>query len=339
MKKFKVIVKGEKFRFVIQLLCVIVAGVLGGATFKTFFEPQGIIPIGFSGLSLILHNLLLGLINIPTSIIYLVFNIIIFSFAFKEFGWKFLVLSLAGTAAYILSMQFGYIEALANSSTEKLLFAIVGGMISGCAIGFGLRMGGSTGGTDITGAILNKKFPNVKTGFFILAINVVVIVLSVVTSGVQTGLYALVIAVISSISTNIVLNTAKRVVAYYIICDKDEEVSNAILDRYHRGITKINAQGMFSKKDKSLLLCLLPLEQSTDLKKLIKQIDENAFVFSENVDETLGNGDFLMEASIYKNKIKNANKQIKNKTKYQRHTQIKKLKYPKRKTRFILKNE
>lgn len=337
MKTLKTFIKSEAFRFIIQLFCVVAAGVIGGTTFKTFFEPTGIIPIGFSGLSLIIHNLLLGIVNIPTSVIYLVFNIIIFSFAFKEFGWKFLILSLAGTGAYILAMQFGYIEALTNSSTEKLLFAVVGGMIGGSAVGFGLKMGGSTGGSDVAGAIINKKFPNIKTGFCILIINIAVLILSILTAGVQTGLYALVIAVISSISTNVVLNNSKRVVAYYIICDKDEEIAQEILAKYHRGVTELDAKGMFSKKEKKLLLCLLPYEHSSDVKKLIYKIDENAFVFSEHVDETLGDGNFLMEESIFKNKIKNAKAVIKQNKKLQRHENTKKLVYSKRRTRFYLK--
>lgn len=339
MDKLKKFSKTEFSRFAFQWVWVVVAGLLGGIAFKTFFEPFGIIPTGFSGLSLIVHNSLLSVINIPTSLIYLAFNVVIFIFALRVFGWKFLLLALSGTAAYILAMQYGYIEALANASDERLLFAVVGGMLSGAAIGFGIRMGGSTGGTEILGAIMNKKFPNLKTGYCILMMNIGVIVLSILTAGVQTGLYALVIAVISSFSTNLVLNNSKRVVAYYIICDNDEEVANAILQMYHRGVTKINAQGMFSKKEKSLLLCLIPFEQAAELKKLVKHIDPNSFVFSEHVDETLGDGDFLIEASIYKNKIKNAQNQLKTRKKFQRLAYNKKMEYPKRRTRFKLYNK
>ena len=338
MDKLKKFAKSEAYRFVLQAFNVIVAGILGGVAFKTFFEPSGIIPTGFSGLSVIIHNALLSVVNIPTAVIYTFINVILFLLALRLFGWRFLALSLIGTAAYILSMQFGYIEALANSSTEKLLFAVVGGVISGSAIGFGLRSGGSTGGTDIAGAIINKKFPNIKAGSGILIINVIVLTLSVITVGVQTGLYALVIAVISSISTNVVLNTSKRVVAYYIICDKDEELAQVILDKYHRGITKINAEGMFSKKEKKLLLCILPYEQSLGLKKLVKTVDENAFVFSESVDETVGDGKFLLEESIFKNKVKSATASLKNKNKYTRCANTRKLNYPRRKTRLRMLN-
>ena len=318
-ESFKESLKNETFRFIVQMVVVALAGIVSGCVFKTFFEPQEIIPVGLSGLALIIHNLLIGAANIPTSIIYLLFNVILFSFAFKFFGWRFIVLSLVGAGAYTLAMQFGYIEALATASTEKLLFAFIGGMISGACVGIALRFGGSTGGSDVLGALINKKFPKIKTGVCILILNVLILTLSVIISGVQTGLYALVIAVITSMSTNMFLDSAKRVVAYYIICNKDQEIANAILGKYHRGITRIDCQGIFSKKEKKLLLCLVPYEESSEMKKLIKRIDKDAFVFSSSANETLGEGDFLKQYSVFKNKVRNADSEIKIVKKYKRH--------------------
>lgn len=333
MNKLK-LKNNEKIKFTFQIIAVALAGLAAGVGFKTFFEPFNIIPTGLSGLALIVHNLLSSVVNIPTSVIYTIFNIIIFAFAFKLFGWKFIVLSIIGVSLYILGMQFGYIEAIVNSSNEKILFAIVGAMIGGMCVGLALKMGGSTGGSDVLGAIINKKFPKIKTGYCILSINVVVLILSIITSGVQTGLYALVIAVISSLATNLVLDSSKRVDAFYIICDKDEEIAQAILDKYHRGVTKLDAMGMFSKKEKTLLLCLIPFSQSQGIKSLIHDIDKDAFVFSTSVTETVGDGNFMREASIFKNKIKNAKPHIKNQNKYSRLQKAKKIKALKK--RFLL---
>jgi uncharacterized membrane-anchored protein YitT (DUF2179 family) len=333
----KKIFKNDIFKFIISIIVVGGAGIVGGVAFKTFFESWDIIPIGISGLSLIIHNALLSVADIPTSVIYLIFNIILFSFAFKIFGWRFIVLSLVGTATYTLAMQFGYIEALATAASEPLVYALVGGVLCGACVGIAMRFGGTTGGSDIAGTIINRYFPKIKTGFCILILNLIVLILSVITSGIQTGLYALVIAIISSISTNVVLNNAKRVVSYYIICDKDEEIANAILKKYHRGVTKIDAQGMFSKKTKKILLSVIPFEQSNEMKSLVRNIDENAFVFSYTVDETIGNGDFLKELSIFKNRVSKAKPKITNiKHKYN-IAKTKKIKYPKKKTRYTLK--
>ena len=130
------------------------------------------------------------------------------------------------------------------------------------------------------------------------------------------------------------LDGSKRVIAHYIICDKDEEIAHALLERYHRGVTKLDGTGMFSKKNKSILLCLLPNEQSTEMKRIVSSIDENCFVFSSIVTETIGSGEFMKEQSIFKNKIRIAEKTLKTENKYQRKELIKKLKLKRRQKRF-----
>ena len=309
--------KENMSKLALQILCVAFAGVLGGVTFKTFFESTGIIPTGLSGFSLIIHNLFLrGDINIPTSIIYLVINIVIFAFALKVFGWKFLLLSGVGIGFYTLGMQFGAIPGIANlpvDEIDRLLYCIVGGMLFGFSVGLALRFGGSTGGSDIAGALINKHFPKIKTGYCLLFINAVVLILGVVTTGeIVIGLYALVTTVLSSMATNLVLDDSKRVVAFYIICDKDEEIAQAILEKFHRGVTRMEAEGMFSKKKKTMLLSLIPKLQAHEIKRLVNEIDENAFVYSSAVTETLGDGDFMKEVSIFKNKVNKARSKIKN---------------------------
>lgn len=330
--KIKSLNKQSILKFSCQILVMIVAGIIGGSAFKTFFESVGIIPTGVSGLSLIIHNLFArGNIDIPTSVIYLVINSAIFLTALKVFGWRFLLLSGIGIGSYTLAMQFGDLNSLINSTGEStsdllLLYSIVGGMIMGLMIGLALRYGGSTGGSDIAGALLNKFFPKIKTGYFLLGINAIVIILSVATTGsFVIGLYALVSTIISSMATNLVLDDSKRVVAFYIICDKPEAIAEAILDKFHRGVTKLDVQGMFSQKEKTMLLSLVPKGQAHEMKKLVNEIDYNAFVFSSTVTETLGDGNFMKEASIFKNKVLEAKETLKSNKLLSRKIKAKKI--------------
>ncbi len=324
-------------KFIIQIVVVSLAALVGGMSFKNFFESTGIIPTGLSGLSMIIGNGLgkIGL-SLPTAVIYLIINALLFLFASKLFGWKFLVLSAFGIAFYTLGMQFGAIPDIVNANNDKLLYAIVGALIGGLSVGVAMKFGGTTGGSDIVGVIINRYFPKIKTGYCLLIINVIVLTLSIITAGLQTGFYALIVAILNAVSTNLVLDGSKRVVAHYIICDHDEKIAEALLKRYHRGITKLNAEGMFSKKEKSVLLCLLPNEQSSEMKKIVSSIDENCFVFSAPVTETIGEGDFMKEASIFKNKVKKSNPYLKSTNIYSRHEKIKHLKLKRKQKKFYL---
>ena len=330
--------KSDFLKFLMQLFMVIFSGAISGIVFRTFFQPNKIVPTGFSGLSVIIHNLLMPVIDIPTSIIYLIFNILIFAFAFKVFGPKFIILSLFGVASYTVAMHFGYFPNLASSSSETLLFVIIGGVLSGASVGIAMKFGGSTGGSDVAGLILNKYFPKIKTGFVILIINAIVLILSIIFNGIQTALYTIILIVLSAMATNLVLDNSKRIVSFYIICDNDQEIADAIMKTFHRGVTKIDAVGASLNKKKKIILCLVPFQQAADMKKLINKIDENAFVYSTPVDETMGEKNFAKIFSINKNRIRKAKPIIKKlRKKVVRHENMKKLKYPKRKTRFYAK--
>lgn len=317
--------KDQRIRFLWQIIMVAFAGIIGGFAFCSFFEPAKIIPTGLSGLAQIIHNLFsANQINIPTSIVYLIINAILFLVSLRLFGWKFLVLTFVGLATYTLSMEFLAIPALIAQVDDVLLYSIIGGFLYGFGVGVAYRYGGSTGGSDILAMVINKYLPKFKRGFCILFINIVVIVLTVVTSGLQTGLYALIVAVISSIATDFVLDKIKKVRAFYIICENDEKIAEEILKNYHRGVTRLDCEGMFSKKGKSLLLSLIPDVDTEELKFLIKQIEPNAFVFSSAVSETYGDGNFLKEQSIFKNKILKSKSFTKSTMKLKRKEKIKK---------------
>lgn len=323
-------------KFILQIFIVAVVALVGGAAFRNFFEESGIIPTGISGLAVIIRSGLAQIgLDLPTSVVYLALNLILFAFAFKIMGWRFLVLTGIGMACYTLGMQFLAIpQLIAATGEDKLLSCLVGASITGMMVGVAIKFGGSTGGSDIAGVIINRYFPKIKTGYCLLMINAVVLTLSIVVGGLQTGLYALVVSVVNAVATNTVLDVSKRVVAFYIICDKDEEIAQAILERYHRGVTRLEAVGMFSKKNKSILLSLVPNDDSRDMKKLVNSIDENAFVFSAPVTETVGDGSFMKEMSVFKNKTRKAKRNLKNKSKYQRHEHIKKLKINKKSKTF-----
>ena len=330
------------YKFLLQILMVSLASAMSGLAFKNFFEAAGIIPTGFSGLSMIICNALSTVgVYIPTAVVYLIFNILLFAFAFRIFGWRFLLLSACGIGSFTLMMHFGFIPAIGNApEIDRLLYAVSGAVLVGLSVGVAVKFGGTTGGSDIAGTILNRYFPKIKVGYFMLLINVVVITLSIITTANFTvGLYALVVAVVNALTTNLVLDGSKRVVAYYIICDKEEEIANAILEKYHRGVTKLEALGMFSKKNKTMLLCVLPQAQTHEFRGIINKIDENAFIFSAPVTETMGDGNFLKEYSIFKNKVLKSEKKLKNKHKYLRKDNIKKIKLKRRQKTFYLINE
>ena len=165
--------KDQKMRFIFQIFMVAIAGIIGGFSFCSFFQPAQIIPTGLSGLAQIIHNLFYSqLIDIPTSVIYLIINVVLFLISLRLFGWKFLVLTFVGLATYTLAMEFFSIPVLVAQADDVLLYSIIGGFLYGFGVGLAYRYGGSTGGSDILAMVINKFFPKLKRGGCILFINI-----------------------------------------------------------------------------------------------------------------------------------------------------------------------
>lgn len=301
--------KNDKFRFAMQVIGVLIGAMVSGMIFPTFYVPANIIPSGLSGIALLIAKGI-GHPELVT-VVYLIMNVILFLIALKLFGWRFVILTLIGIGGFSLAMQFFKVPVISTPNVEefpdyRILYCFIGAGIAGAGQGLAFRMGGSTGGSDIAANIINKFAPKIKTGVAVLIINIIVITITVIVEGWQTALYAVIVSVVSTITCDMVLDGKKTVKAFYIICDKEEEVANAILKRFSRGVTLLNAQGMFSKKEKKMLLCLVASNQAREMKEIVKDIDKNAFVFSTSVSETVGDGNFLKEASIIKHKIQHA---------------------------------
>ena len=117
-----------------------------------------------------------------------------------------------------------------------------------------------------------------------------VIILSLATYGIVNSLYALIAIFLAGKITDIVIYGGRSTRAYYIISNKYDEISDAIMNKLARGATLIDGKGVYSKQNINMLLCLINKYEARNLKDIVFEIDENAFMFSTEVHEAYGNG-------------------------------------------------
>lgn len=283
-------VKG-RWQIVLEIVMIVLGTAFVGFGFSTFLEPKSIAGGGFSGLSQIINTLLnnVGVTFIPTSLIYLVLNAILFIFAIKALGKKFGIRAVLGTLSYT---GFMYLFDLLPKfeGLDVLLCAICGGICIGIGLGLVVRFGGSTGGSDMIGCIVNKKSQKITVGTIVLVINFMVVVLSVFVfnNGLNLVPYTLLQLLISTKTVDLINEGYKSTNAFYILTDKPEDISKNIYDNLKRGTTRLEAQGAFSKEEKAMLVCVVNEFQVRDLKYIVKSIDENAFMYSCKVSEVMG---------------------------------------------------
>ncbi len=282
MKKYK--------QDIINIFGIIFGTIVMAFAFNVFLQPNNISPSGFSGLSSVLCFLLAKIgIVIPTSVMYLLLNVILYVIAYKLLGKKFALMALIGIGSYSLFIELvSYIPLVVKN--DLLLCAIYGGGIMGFGIGLVLRCNGSTGGGDLLALIIRSKTHILTTGQIMLSVNILVLTLSCIAYGLGPLMYSIITIVISSTVTDLVIDGATGVKAYYIFTSKKQEVCDAIYKEIKRGVTEIKAEGMYTHTEKDILLCLINKYRAPRLKAIVSEIDSDAFVFCTSVSEVIGRG-------------------------------------------------
>jgi uncharacterized membrane-anchored protein YitT (DUF2179 family) len=171
-----------------------------------------------------------------------------------------------------------------------LLAALFGGVIQGVGVGFVFLTQATTGGTDMVGAIIQKHLRQFSVAKIMMVIDAIVVIVGGYVFGLERALYAIITIVVVNRIVDSIIEGMKFAKAAYIITDKYEEVSEAIMSEIDRGLTGISAKGMYTGNDRYLLFCVLTKNEVVHLKDIVGRIDENAFIILSDAREVLGAG-------------------------------------------------
>lgn len=278
-----------------------------------FLIPYKLAPGGVSGLSTVIYYLMGGIL--PVGMLMLIFNIPLFLTGYKSRGRQFLIRSLFG--AVLLSLMIDGTSSFSNllvndyfikfdqsmAIPDLLLNAIIGGFVMGIGLGIILKEEATTGGTDLAAAILRKYFPKFSMGQYLLILDGSVIIFATLAfRSVKLGLYAALSLYISSKTIDAYLEGMNFAKGLLIISEHSEIIAQRLLHDVDRGVTGLKGLGMFSKQEKTVLLCVVKREEITKVKEIVKECDHKAFVLLIDVREVLGEG-FLPLHPVTEKKI------------------------------------
>ncbi|MFT9497296.1 YitT family protein [Anaerosolibacter sp.] len=254
-----------------------------------FLEPNTIAPGGVTGLAIIIQKVS----GIPIDITNLAINIPLFILGLATLGKYFGIKTAYGTLILSVFIRFfmnivgiGYVGV-----EDMLLSALYGGVLVGAGIGFVFKAGGTTGGTDLAGAILNKYIPSISIPKLMMGFDLMIVAAAgIVNRKIETSLYSIIALYITVKIADFIVEDLNYAKAFYIISDNPHEIGSEILKTLNRGVTVLKAQGMYTGSEKEVLLCVINRSQMTKLKDIVRKIDENAFVMVTTVHEVLGEG-------------------------------------------------
>ena len=254
-----------------------------------FLLPNNITTGGVAGISSILEW---SSLHIPAQVSYFAINACLLVVALRILGWKFCVKTVYAVLVLTVALSVirTYTRDLHLLADQPFMASILGAVFCGSGVGLGLGANGSTGGTDIVAAIINK-YRDVSLGRVILIADVIIITSSYfVLRDWERVIYGYVVLYVTAFCIDQVVNSMRRSVQFFIISDKYEEIARSINLSAHRGCTVINGQGFYSGHDVKMLFVLTKQSQSGMIFQLIEEVDPHAFVSQSAVIGVYGEG-------------------------------------------------
>lgn len=271
----------------LPVLIITAASAIYALGFVWCYAPNGIAFGGITGLAQIINYLIPAF---PIGVTVIVLNVPLFILGWKFIGGRLLVSSLY--AMFVSSVFIDLLTPLREwEPMEPLLACIFGGLSLGASLGLIFLQGATTGGTDLLARLLKLKLAWLPMGKLLMGIDLAVIVaVSVTFRTLYAALYGLVALYISSIVMDGVLYGMDTAKVAYIISDRNQEISNAIVKDLDRGVTILHGQGAYTGAEKNVLMCAFKQREIAAIKATIKDIDPAAFVIVCNAHEVLGEG-------------------------------------------------
>ncbi|WP_142427478.1 YitT family protein [Enterococcus durans] len=241
---------------------------------------------GVSGITLILK----ALFGIDPAYSTLFINIPLILIGGKILGKRSLAYTVLGTlslSAFLWIWQ--RVPLQINLQHDLLIVSLLAGLVAGIGSGLVYRMGGTTGGSDIIARILEKNY-GISMGRSLLALDVIVLLASLSYIDLKRMMYTLIVSYVFSRVIDSILDGGYAAKGILVVSNKNEEIAPLLMTGLERGVTFLSGEGGFSGQSKKIIYIVVSSSEITEVKRIIHDIDEKAFVSVINVHEVEGEG-------------------------------------------------
>ncbi len=282
--------RNRYFGFYRKYVAIVVGAILMALSVNLVFEPMGLVTGGISGLGIVIKRLTEGIVDggVPIWLFTVACNVPLYLAAIKIKGLRFLLLSLLGTATYILAMMLFPINT--NTFEDPLLASICGGAISGVGMGMVFSSQATTGGTDLLAMLIHRYKKHVSVPQILIIIDTIIIAVGAIVFGLGNALYAIIAIFINAKVSDGILEGLKFAKMAYIISDHYNDIADAILTSLDRGVTSLPATGMYSNTERKMLFCVVSKKEIVKIIEISKKIDPASFIIISDVREVMGEG-------------------------------------------------
>ena len=290
-----------------DLFQLVLGSLISAMAVNVFYVPLRLTMGGVTGIATIVYQLARPYVQLPLGLLVILLNVPIFALGITKISRSFAWRSLIGTLAYSVVIDLtaptmapwfeSYINRpLLNGRPDPLLYCVFGGVLFGIGAGLIFRSGFTTGGTDILAFVIKRKHPGFSTGQFLMILDATIVLASVVfyrnsaEPSILLAMYSFIAMFLTSKAVDILLEGFDYTRTALIVSDKAAEIASRILHEISRGVTSLAGRGMYTGHKKDVLMCVLSSKQVPELKSIVEEIDETAFMIVFEAREVVGEG-------------------------------------------------
>lgn len=262
--------------------------VIGSIGVIVFLAPNNIAPTGVSGIAVISNHLF----ETPIGLLVFLLNIPIQILAYRMLpgGWRNIL-----RAAYVITIYTISLDYLVQfvppdlSSDNEILNAIFGGVLGGIGSGIVIRAGGNFGGTSTIALIIQRRTGMPLSSIYLYT-DILVIAAAGYFFGITAALLAIVTLFIDGVAANYILEGPSVIRTVTIVTKHPEELSKLVMATLDRGMTSWEGRGMYTGEERTVLFISVSRTQTNEVRRLVNQVDPDAFVVIGHGHTAYGEG-------------------------------------------------
>ena len=279
--------------------------------FTAFILPHKIVMGGLTGVGTVVYFATNGAISV--AITSYACNLMLLALAYRVVGRKFVLRTIFG--ASVVALTIGYFENFFMGLGHPIIAdismsAILGAVLSGLGVGTVFIHNGSSGGTDIIAAMVSKV-SNVSIGRTMIFVDLCIVSSSLflpfdgtlserLEARVPLVVYGVIVTFIIAYCTDMVINSTRQATQFTIFSKKWQEIAEAINVEARRGVTVVEGMGWYSKQEIKMLMVWCRKIESVTIFRIVKSIDDQAFITQGNVNGVYGKGFDTMRVRMKK---------------------------------------
>ncbi|KZL90772.1 YitT family protein [Clostridium magnum] len=267
------------FKIISRIFFMTFGAALASIALEIFLIPNNVIDGGITGISIILNHLTKAQLGLFIFILNIPFLII----GYKQIGKTFTLSTLY--SVIILSVGVTILHPVESITKDILLASVFGGILLGIGVGLVIRNGGSLDGTEIVAVILDRR-TGFSIGEIVMFLNLFILSSAGIVFGWDRAMYSLIAYFIAFKVIDIVVEGLDEAKSVYIVSEKHQDITDALLARLGRGVTLIQGEGGYKGDPTKVIYVVVTRLEVAKLKSIVQGLDEDALMTVGSVEAT-----------------------------------------------------